>query len=284
MTNFYFHFESVSVILEAMQKGKNKVLVSLDLNLTENLWPIEKDRLIIDQALVIDRKTLEAIASVKNKIFLFRDNALSPLEIRSNAYYKLVYTQTAPILEIDGIKMHRSKEMAPLMDAEKKTRMVVSKGDTVLDTCGGLGYSALFAIKAGAKKVMSTEKSSEVIRLRNLNPWLKKTDENQLVFIHADITQYISGLENNFFNSVIHDPPRFTSQTGDLYGKKFYTELFRVMAPHSKLFHYTGSPKKIKAGDRFIVNTIKRLETSGFTSIVFKDDLQGLFARKGLIR
>ena len=278
---FFFHFETVTAILNAMENGKNVILLSLDLNLTENLWPIEKDRLILDPDVFIDRKTLEAVASSKNKIFIFQDNVLRPLEIRSNAYYKLSPTKTAPILEIDGIKMHRSKEIDPLMDAQQKTRMVVSKGDTVLDTCGGLGYSAFFALKAGAKKVISTEKSSEVIQLRNLNPWVKKWNEDALVFIHADIIQYIDSLESNYFNSVIHDPPRFTSATGDLYGKTFYDALFRVMSPRSKLFHYTGSPKKIKTGDRFIVNTVKRLEASGFTAIVFKDDLQGLFAKKG---
>jgi len=282
MTNplFFFHFETVAAILNAMQGGKNEILVSLDLNLTEKRWQIDKDRLILDPDVFIDRKTMEAVASRRNMIFRFRDNALTPLEIRSQAYYKLSPTGTAPILEIDGIKMHRSKEIDPLTDAEEKTRMVVSTGDTVLDTCGGLGYSALFAVKAGAEKVISTEKSSEVIQLRNLNPWVKKWNEDALVFIHADIIQYIDGLESNVFNSVIHDPPRFTSQTGDLYGKKFYDGLFRVMAPRSKLFHYTGSPKKIKTGDRFIVNTVKRLETAGFTSIVFKEGLQGLFAKK----
>jgi hypothetical protein len=277
---FYFHFEPVAGILHAMQKEKNEVRLSLDLNLTEQLWQIEKDRLILDHGVFIDRKQLEAVASVKNKIFIFRDKVLAPLEIRGNAYYKLVPTETAPILEIDGIKMHRSKEMDPLMDAEKKTRMAVSSGDTVLDTCGGLGYSALFALKAGAERVISTEKSSEVIQLRNLNPWLRKKNEDRLMFIHADITGYIDCLEANRFNSVIHDPPRFTSQTGDLYGKPFYDSLFRVMAPRSKLFHYTGSPKKIKSGDRFIVNTIKRLEASGFDTVVFKETLQGLFAKK----
>lgn len=280
MTEPFFHFETVAAILNAMQEGENEILLSLDLNLTENLWPIERDRLILDPDVFIDRKALEAVASRQNIIFRFQDNALTPLEIRSHAYYKLSPTRTAPILEIDGIKMHRSKEMDPLTDAREKTRMVVSKGDTVLDTCGGLGYSAFFAQKAGAKKVISTEKSSEVIQLRNLNPWLKKWNGDGLEFVHADIIQYIDGLESNMFNSVIHDPPRFTSRTGDLYGKKFYDGLFRVMAPRSKLFHYTGIPKKIKTDDRFVVNTIKRLEASGFSAIVFKDELQGLFAKK----
>jgi len=277
---FFFHFETVAVILNAMREGKKEVLLSLDHNLTEKRWPIEEGRLILGHHVFIDRKALEDVASRRNLIFRFQDNVLSPLEIRSNGYYKLSPTRTAPILEIDGIKMHRSKEIDPLMDAEKKNKLAVSAGDTVLDTCGGLGYSALFALKAGAKKVISTEKSSEVIQLRNLNPWLKKWNADGVEFIHADIIRYIDGLESNIFNGVIHDPPRFTSRTGDLYGKRFYDALFRVMGPRSRLFHYTGIPKKIKKGDRFIVNTIKRLEASGFHSVVFKDDLQGLFAKK----
>ncbi len=270
----------MAAVLDAMQNGKNEIRLSLDLNLTENLWLIEKDRLMLGHSLFIDREKLQGIASGKNKIFMFRDNTLSPLEIRGNAYYKLSPTKTAPILEIDGIKMHRSKEIDPLMDAKQKTRLVVSKGDLVLDTCGGLGYSAIFALKAGARKVISTEKNSEVIQLRNLNPWLEKTGEDRVSFIHADITQYIGRVEDNLFNSIIHDPPRFTSQTGDLYGKTFYDSLFRVMAPGSKLFHYTGIPKKINAGDRFIVNTIKRLEKSKFIAVCFKEDLQGIIAIK----
>lgn len=164
MAEPFFHFEAVAAILNAMREGENEILVSLDLNLTEKLWPIQKDRLILDLDVFIDRKTLEAVASRRNIIFRFQDNALTPLEIRSHGYYKLSPTRTAPILEIDGIKMHRSKEIDPLMDAKEKTRMVVSTGDTVLDTCGGLGYSAFFALKAGAKKVISTEKRTPVAR------------------------------------------------------------------------------------------------------------------------
>src|SRR3989339_913154 len=96
--SFFFHFEVVACIFEAMQKKKNEIRLSLDLNLTETLCRIEKDRLILYPSLFIDRETLETISSVKNRIFLFRENALHPLEIRSNAYYKLVPTKTAPIL------------------------------------------------------------------------------------------------------------------------------------------------------------------------------------------
>ena len=277
---YYFHFDVVTKLLEAIRKSKKRVSLSLDLNLSEKMWEIETDRLLLDNDTFVAIKKLEPILSFKNKIFIFQNNALTPIEVRSDGYYKLVPTTSAPTLEINGIKMHRSKDIDPLTDARLKTQLVVAENDQVLDTCGGLGYSALFALKAGAKKVISTEKSRSVITIRNQNPWFNLHEDKKLELIHTDITREIDRFDNGMFNSVIHDPPRFTSATGDLYGKKFYTALFRVMASRSKLFHYTGSPKKIKTQDKFIKNTLKRLELSGFKALCFHDNLQGLYAQK----
>jgi predicted methyltransferase len=177
--------------------------------------------------------------------------------------------------------MHRSKHIDPLTDAELKARLIIRPNDTILDTCGGLGYSAMFALKAGANKVISTEKSESVIKIRQLNPWITPLHENErLDFIHADILKKILTFESDLFGGVIHDPPRFTSATGDLYGKKFYAELYRVMVPKGRLFHYTGNPKKIKSQDTFIKNSMNRLENAGFKAICFKKQLQGIYAEK----
>ncbi|WP_299979132.1 hypothetical protein [Desulfobacula sp.] len=277
---YYFHFDVITRILEAIRNGTKSISLSLNLNLSEKVWQIEADRLILDNDTFIDMKKLEPISSFKNRIFIFQNNVLTPVEVRSDGYYKLVPTQSAPTLEINGIKMHRSKDIDPLTDAKLKTRLVVTTNDQVLDTCGGLGYSAIFALKAGAKKIISTEKSPAVIKIRNLNPWLKKYADKRLELIHTDITREIDRFENGMFNSVIHDPPRFTSATGDLYGRKFYDALFRIMTSRSKLFHYTGSPKKIKTKNKFIKNTMKRLEQSGFKALCFHDNLQGIYAQK----
>jgi len=277
---YYFHFDIIAKILEAIRNGTKSICLSLDLNLSEKIWKIKNDRLILDHETCVDMNQLESIASFKNRIFIFENNELIPVEVRSEGYYKLVPTDSAPTLEINGIKMHRSKDIDPLTDAGLKAQLVVRANDQVLDTCGGLGYSAIFALKAGAKKVISTEKNRAVIKLRNLNPWLKKHADKRLELIHTDITQEVESFETGLFNSVIHDPPRFTSSFGDLYGKKFYGELFRVMAFHSKLFHYTGSPKKIKHQDKFIKNTINRLEQAGFKALCFHENLQGIYAQK----
>ncbi len=305
MKKYYFHGDLVRKISDAVKAGEPFIDLSLDLNLSSNRFVIKGDCLVLDEGWEIDIKKLDPVASAPQKVFSLSREGLVPIEVRADGYYKLVPTDTAPTLEINGIKMHRSKDIDPLVDARLKTKLVVNRNDLVLDTCGGLGYSAAFALKAGAKRVVSTEKSRPVIQIRSQNPWLldqgdgsvdsigtdsirtgpigidlANIDLTNIDLVHGDITQYIGTLDGQMFDSVIHDPPRFTSATGGLYGEQFYAQLFRVMKPVSRLFHYTGSPKKIKHQDRFIKNAMKRLERVGFSKVVFNDRLQGIHALK----
>lgn len=254
------------------------VEVSLDLNLSCPRFELQDNCLVLDKTWQVNLHDLEPITSMPQKVFVLTHEGLFPVEVRADGYYKLVPTETAPTLEINGIKMHRSKQMDPLTDARIKTNLVVKPNDLVLDTCGGLGYSALFALKAGAQKVVSVEKSRPVLQIRSQNPWLPADDRIQLV--QADVTRYIRDLDDLTFDAVIHDPPRFTSATGGLYGKEFYDQLFRVMKPVSRLFHYTGNPQKIKHPDRFVQNTLKRLEQAGFKQLSFNDQVQGIHGLK----
>lgn len=295
---YYFHADLVQEISEAMEAGLCFVELSLDLNLSRDRFAIRGDCLVLDKAWEIDIKDLEPVASSRQKVFALSREGLSPIEVRADGYYKLVPTDTVPTLEINGIKMHRSKDIDPFVDAREKTKLVVRPNDHVLDTCGGLGYSAVFALKAGAKKVVSTEKSRPVIQIRHQNPWLmaagnapmdstqvglSPVDSARIDWVHEDITRYIPTLPDLSFDAVIHDPPRFTSATGELYGKQFYAQLFRVMKLSSRLFHYTGSPKKINHQDRFIKNAIKRLAQVGFSKVVFNERLQGIHALKNAL-
>ncbi len=277
---YFFHSEVAAKILKAADQGLSTIKISLDLNLSQKNFKIKNTCLVLDDISAIEIRRLEPVASSPGKIFMFMDNELKPLEIRSGGYYKLVPTKTAPILEINGIKMHRSGSIDPLFDARLKAELVVRPCDTVLDTCAGLGYSAVHALKQGAEKIISAEKSREVIRLGRYNPWFKEYRKEKTQLIHGDITLLITKMKKETFNSVIHDPPRFTSASGMLYSRKFYDELFRVMAKGARLFHYTGSPGRIRHQDRFIKNTIKRLEASGFENLEFRENLQGIHAKK----
>ncbi|HCY83536.1 MAG TPA: hypothetical protein DHV36_00200 [Desulfobacteraceae bacterium] len=277
------------MILTAARDGQSSVDLSLDLNLTARTWQLRDNTLVLNEdGTAIALTDLESVAASGSRVFCYDGRTLSPIEVRAAGYYKLVPTDSAPTLEIDGVKMHRSKDIDPLEDARLKTELVVRQGNIVLDTCGGLGYSALFAVKAGAARVISTEKSREVIRIREQNPWLftgardwqTESAMKRINLENADITERITTLEENAFDAVIHDPPRFTSATGDLYGKAFYSGLFRVMREGGRLFHYTGSPKKITRQDRFVNNAMKRLKQAGFQKVTFNDRLQGIYGEK----
>ncbi len=270
---YYFHADLVREISEAMAAGHAFVELSLDLNLSKNRFAIRGNCLVLDNSLEIDIKELAPVASSRQKVFVLGRDGLSPIEIRADGYYKLVPTDTVPTLEINGIKMHRSKDIDPLVDAREKTKLVVKPQDHVLDTCSGLGYSAVFALKAGARQVVSTEKSLPVIQIRCRNPWLmgngnaptdstrvglsqvslspvglSQSDSARIEWVHADITRYIPTLDDLSFDAVIHDPPRFNSATGELYGKSFYTQLFPVMKPVSPLFHTRAAQKNHSPG------------------------------------
>ena len=292
--DYYFHAGTASEILDAARNGAVSVTVSLDLNLSERAWRITPDGLVLSEAaggcdaVTIPLADLESVAGAGNKVFRFDGNDMVPVEVRAGGYYKMVPTPSVPTLEINGVKMHRSKDIDPLEDARLKTELTVRGGDRVLDTCGGLGYSAIFAVKAGAGQVVSFEKSPAVLEIRAQNPWIRAgafdwfTPEaaGRITLTRGDVNREIKGLADGSVDAVIHDPPRFTSATGDLYGRAFYTQLARVMTPGARLFHYTGSPGKIVRQDRFIQNTMRRLEAAGFGRVSFNDRLQGIYAEK----
>jgi len=273
--------------MDARSSGQTSIQISLNLNLSVETFEIREECLIAGDS-CIPLGELQSIVSAGNKVFGFDKNGLVPIEVRAAGYYKLVPTSSVPTLEINGIKMHRSKDIDPLEDALLKTQLVVRPGNTVLDTCGGLGYSALFAVKAGARKVVSTEKSPEVLKIRNQNPWVwpgafdwfSSEASQRIQLEQGDINELITSLPDDSFDAVVHDPPRFCSATGDLYGKVFYEQLARVMRTGALLFHYTGSPKKIVHQDRFIQNAMKRLDLAGFYKISFNEHLQGIYAEK----
>ena len=277
---YYFNAALVRRLMEANQKEIGVLDISLDLNLTTRRVGMDAHHLIIDEQERIPLEALLPVLGSENKVFLWENNSLAPVEVRAGGYYKLVPTDSAPTLEIDGVKMHRSKDIDPLEDARLKTQRVVPTGGRVLDTCGGLGYSALHCVKAGARSVVSVEKNPSVLEIRSMNPWSQAPESERVEWIHDDVNAFVKSLKDASFDAIIHDPPRITSATGDLYGQAFYNQLFRVMKAGGKLFHYTGTPQRIKHGDRFVNNAMKRLEKSGFHKVSFNDYLQGIEAEK----
>ena len=277
---YYFDAALVRRLVAADRKNSGVLDISLDLNLTSRKVGLDAHHLVIDEQERIPLEALLPVTGSENKVFFWQNHTLTPVEVRANGYYKLVPSDSAPTLEIDGVKMHRSKDIDPLEDARLKTARVVPAGGRVLDTCGGLGYSAIHCVRAGARSVVSVEKNPSVLKIRAMNPWSQGPEAERVEWIHDDVNIFIKSLKDGSFDAVIHDPPRITSATGDLYGQVFYNELCRVMKAGGKLFHYTGTPQRIKHGDRFVTNAMKRLEKAGFHEVSFNDYLQGIEAVK----
>lgn len=276
---YWFCAATARRILGAMCRGEASIDVSLDLNLSHDTFALAGDELVLDADNRLSQAQLRQMAGKENRIFILEDGELELLEVRDDGYFKLVPTDQAPLLEISGVKMHISKGINPFESAGQMAAQVVKKGDRVLDTCSGLGYAALAALKLGAREVVSVERSATVMALREKNPWSQGLIDPGIQLVHADINDYIRDLAPASFDAVIHDPPRF-SLAGELYGERFYREIQRVLKRRGALFHYTGNPHVVKRGASFVDQAAQRLRAAGFSKVVKVAALMGVTASK----
>lgn len=189
-------------------------------------------------------------------------------------HYKLLKTAGYPALVIDGVRMHRTKEMNPEEDAKAKVNALRIRGGILLDTCCGLGYTAIESAKH-ASQVITIEKSPEVLELAKQNPFSQELFNNKkITLIKGDIFNEIKKFDSSYFKYIIHDPPRL-SLAGELYGKEFYSELFRVLKSGGRMFHYIGSPGARYRKRNLKQGVVNRLMAAGF-KVKKMDSLLGL--------
>lgn len=209
-------------------------------------------------------------------IYHWTCSAFEPVARYGSALVKLVPTEWGPpTFEIDGIKMLPTSERSPYEDAGRKVALVQPRGKVILDTCGGLGYFAAWCLAGGAARVLSFEKSPEVLWLRSLNPW-SPPPGGALDLVHADVATQVTSLPDASVDAVLHDPPRF-GIAGELYSQAFYDQLARVLKRRGLLFHYTGSPNRLTTGRDVPQEVSRRLQRAGFRVAVVGD---GHLARK----
>ncbi len=279
MPCYYLHSENARQALEAIANGLSCVRLSTDLNLSERDFPLSDQGLVLDEDNRISIDELKRIVKKTQRIYLCRDGDVDPLEDRNSGYYKLVPTDGAPLLEISGVKMHISKGTDPFASASEMAQQAVRKGDKVLDCCSGLGYAAIAAHRLGASEVLSIELSREVMGLRAQNPWSNDLDQEGIVQLQGSSFELIGTMPTNSFDSIIHDPPRF-SHAEELYSEEFYREIFRVLRRNGRLFHYTGNPYVVKKGSTFVDGVICRLKAAGFRHVEKVEHLMGVSAQK----
>ena len=186
---------------------------------------------------------------------------------KTGKFYRLVRTKTWPYLEISGIRMHRADTVDPKTDAILKIRSLGKIYGTVLDCCTGLGYTAILAARnKRVDKVITIEKDENVISIAKRNPYSRELFENEKIeLIIGDVFYETQKFENEYFNFIIHDPPRI-SIAPEPYSLEFYKQLFRVLKRNGKILHYVGRPG-IRQGKRYLKGIIKRIRLAGFSRI-----------------
>ncbi len=187
-------------------------------------------------------------------------------------------TDGAPTLLVAGFPMHRVKGIDPYQDTLIKIKTVKPIIGHVLDTATGLGYTAMEAAKT-AEHVVTVELDPAVLEVARLNPWSRALFEHPKIEQRVgDSCEEVRGFEDDTFERILHDPPTL-SLAGELYSTDFYKDIFRVLKPGGRLFHYVGDLRS-RSGRRVVSGVMRWLEEVGFTSVRRVAKAFGVVGRK----
>lgn len=255
-----FTAKTIKTILD----GKSEV--SLDLGFSVSKVTLDSDELILPGGVSIKLFNLLKAQDRENAVFFPKDGELFLVAISSSHLFKLLPTDDAPTMEIDGVRMHRTKDTTPLQDTKKKLDVLGLHGGRVLDTCTGLGYTASAAAHRSTEVVVTIELESSVLKICEMNPWSQGLYNKKVNQILGDSFYVLDAFPKAFFNWIIHDPPRLTL-AGHLYSGAFYEKLYRVLVDGGKLLHYTGEPGSRHRGINLQKGIKIRLRNAGFKSL-----------------
>lgn len=220
------------------------------------------------------------IAEAETSCFALEDGAIRKIQEFSettNRNCSLMPTEGAPTLLIAGFPMHRIKDTDPHRDTLSKIRAARPAGQ-VLDTSMGLGYTAIEAARA-AEHVITIELDPSVVEIARQNPWSRELFANPRIERRiGDSYEEITTFADESFSCVIHDPPTI-QLAGDLYSGVFYGELFRVLKPRGRLFHYIGDLESASVS-RVIKGVVERLQAAGFREVKRRPEAFGVVAQK----
>ena len=268
MKNFIVlsHYQATHLLKHRDSIG-NTIKVSTDLNISLREGIIRTEGVKLQGSGILPWQALQEIASTPNNCFTFTGGVYEKILTFSeltNSAYSLYPTESAPTMLISGIPMHRIKDTNPKKDTNEKIKAARPAG-RVLDTATGLGYTAVAAAKT-AEYVITIELDPDAEKICQLNPWSQDLFDNSRIEQRiGDSFDVIETIEDASLNRIIHDPPTF-SLAGHLYSRDFCAEMYRVLKPGGRAFHYIGDPKS-KSGRRITAGVIRRLEQVGFSQV-----------------
>jgi predicted methyltransferase len=284
MTHYLSRFQARD-ISQAQRTGERKLRVSLDLGLSRSQVEFEGDEVIFPDGQRIGIQTIEKTLD-EPICFMLEGSQVLRMQFflgQTKRMYRLLATgpDKAPTAELSGFRMHRMKDTDPMRDTMSKIALVRPVQGRVLDTCTGLGYTAIAALKEGADEVYSVEVDEGMRVLRETNPWSAGLFSPRIRLIDGDIRQEVTKFKGGLFSAVIHDPPSLKI-AGELYSLRLYQELYRVLASGGMLFHYIGSPGSRYRGRNTGKGVMNRLFEAGFTEVTEEIDALGITAVKPL--
>lgn len=273
---------AAATVLAAHRAGEPRVDVSLNLGRSRASLELDAGFLRLPDGQRIDVDALSDVVDAPDSVFTVIDDALEKVTWYSDEtgrVYTLRATDGWPALEISGILMHRIKDTDPGADAASKIAAVAPIRGHVLETCMGLGYTALHAART-ADHVTVFEIDPNVLDMARLNPWSAPLFDagGNIEVRNQDVSDAIRELPGGRFDVVIHDPPTLAI-AGELYSTEFYRELLRVLRSGGKLFHYTGDPGSRYRKQDLPGRVAQRLGEIGFVSVRKEPAALGVSAR-----
>jgi len=231
--------------------------------------------------LAVGKYTIDLTKKLKDSFcYLLNSEGLNPIAFfsqKTGRFYKLLATKDWPTIVIGSVPMHRVRDVSPKEDTLAKIKALKPKGN-VLDTCTGLGYTAIAAAER-SDRVLTCENDPEVRFMAKLNPFSKELFNNAKIEMKLqDVSCYVKNARDGAFDTVIHDPPTFTMAPA-LYSVDFYKELLRIMKPKGRLYHYAPY-YGIRRGIDFPARIEKKLKQAGFIGIDFSRIVCGFLCKK----
>lgn len=268
-------------LVTARQGGKVAVRASLDLGLTTDDVRLEPDRIVLPDGQPLPWETIEEIARDESVCYAIQDGEAHKIQRFSevsNLSYVLMPTQRAPTALISGIQMHRVKEIDPWQDTLTKIRTISPVGGRVLDTCTGLGYTAIASAET-ADEVVTIELDPNMLEMAKLNPWSRPLfHRNSIRQVMGDSMELVQEFAEGSFSRIIHDPPML-ARAGHLYSGEFCRHLHRVLARGGRVYHYVGDPDS-RSGRNITRGVVRRLQEAGFHRVQVKPRAFGVVAHR----
>ncbi len=222
----------------------------------------------------------ERIGEAEGGCFALENGNIRKIQLFSettNRHCVLMPTPGAPTLLIAGFPMHRIKDIDPHHDTLNKIKAARPVGQ-VLDTSMGLGYTAIEAARA-ADHVVTIELDPAVVEIAQQNPWSQALFTSPKIERRVgDSFDEVEAAADGSFDCIIHDPPTI-QLAGDMYSGDYYRELYRILKPRGRLFHYVGDLESPSVS-RVVKGVVERLSAAGFQDVKRRSEAFGVVAFK----